>query len=114
MVEQHQVLVTTTENVPGYKVAHVFGEVFGATSRSRNMFSTMGAGFKSIVGGELVGFTKLIEESREEAVARMRMRAAQLGANAVVMMRFDNESIATTAGGTIAYGTAVILEKIQN
>jgi uncharacterized protein YbjQ (UPF0145 family) len=113
MVAPNEVLIVTTENVPGYRVTHVFGECFGATSRSRNMFSNMGAGFKSIVGGELQAFTKLIEESREEAVQRLRARAAALGANAVVMMRFDNESIAQTAGGTIAYGTAVILEKVQ-
>jgi uncharacterized protein YbjQ (UPF0145 family) len=104
-------LVVTTENVPGYKVTRVLGSVFGATSRSRHMFSTMGAGFKAMVGGELQAFTKLIEETRGEALARLKANASAMGANAVVMMRFDAESMAQTAGGTIAYGTAVILEK---
>ena len=111
-VNPQDILVTTTENVPGYRATRTLGEVFGCTSRSRNMFSTMGAGFKAMAGGELVAFTKLIEESREEAMWRMRTNAANLGANAVVMMRFDTDSMAQTAGGTVAYGTAVILEPI--
>jgi uncharacterized protein YbjQ (UPF0145 family) len=112
-INPQDVLVVTTENVPGYRVAHIFGEVFGATSRSRNMFSNMGAGFKAMVGGELVALTKLIEETRLEAMGRLRMNAASMGANAVIMMRFDTESLAQTAGGVVAYGTAVILERIQ-
>ena len=111
-VRPEEILVVTTENVPGYRVVRVFGEVFGVTSRSRHMFSTMGASFKSIVGGELGAFTKLIEETRAEAMGRMRVNAANMGANAVIMMRFDTESMASTAGGTVAYGTAVILEPI--
>ncbi|MCL1890658.1 MAG: heavy metal-binding domain-containing protein [Coriobacteriia bacterium] len=110
MVNPQEILVVTTENVAGYRTVRVLGEVFGFTSRSRHMFSTMGAGFKSIVGGELGAFTKLIEETRVEAMARMRINAANMGANAVVMMRFDTESMAQTAGGVVAYGTAVILE----
>jgi uncharacterized protein YbjQ (UPF0145 family) len=111
-INPQDVLVVTTENVPGYKVVQVLGEVFGCTSRSRHMFSTMGAGFKAIVGGELGAFTKLIEETRIEAMGRMREAAAARGANAVVMMRFDTESVAQTAGGVVAYGTAVVLERI--
>ena len=111
-VTPQEILVVTTENVPGYRTIRVLGEVFGCTSRSRHMFSTMGAGFKAIVGGELVAFTKLIEETRQESMWRMRVNAANMGANAVVTMRFDNESVAQTAGGVVAYGTAVILEPI--
>ncbi|MDR0308303.1 MAG: heavy metal-binding domain-containing protein [Coriobacteriales bacterium] len=112
-IDPQQILVVTTENVAGHKTVRSLGEVFGCTSRSRNMFSTMGAGFKSIVGGELVAFTTLIEETREEAMWRMRTNAAALGANAVVMMRFDTESMAQTAGGVVAYGTAVVVEPIN-
>ncbi|MCL2757597.1 MAG: heavy metal-binding domain-containing protein [Coriobacteriia bacterium] len=112
VVRPEEVLCVTTENVPGYRVTRVLGEVFGITSRSRHMFSTMGAGLKSMVGGELGAFTKLIEETRAEAMGRMRLNAANMGANAVVMMRFDTETVANTAGGTVAYGTAVILEPI--
>ena len=111
-VNPQEILVVTTENVPGYRNVRALGEVFGCTSRSRNMFSTMGAGLKALAGGELGAFTKLIEETREEAMWRMRTNAANMGANAVVMMRFDTESMANTAGGVVAYGTAVILEPI--
>jgi len=113
VVKPEEILVVTTENVPGYRVSRVLGEVFGVTSRSRHMFSTMGAGFKAMVGGELGAFTKLLEETRSEAILRMRVNAANMGANAVVMMRFDTESMASTAGGTVAFGTAVILEPIS-
>jgi uncharacterized protein YbjQ (UPF0145 family) len=112
-INPQDVLVVTTENVPGYRVTHVLGEVFGVTSRSRNIGSNIGAGLKALVGGEIGAYTKLIEETRLEAMGRMRAAAASLGANAVVMMRFDTESIADTTGGTVAYGTAVVLERVQ-
>jgi len=111
-INPHEILVVTSENVTGYRVKRTIGEVFGCTSRSRHMFSTMGAGLKALVGGELVAFTKLIEETREEAMWRMRSNAANMGANAVIMMRFDTESMAQTAGGVVAYGTAVVLEPV--
>jgi uncharacterized protein YbjQ (UPF0145 family) len=110
-VNPQDVLVVTTEHVPGYRVVRVLGEVFGITSRSRNVVSNIGAGLKSLVGGEVGAFTKLMHETREEAMWRLRQDAATRGANAVVMLRFDNESIDQTAGGTVAYGTAVILEQ---
>jgi len=114
MARPEELLVVTTETVAGYKVVRTLGEVFGCTSRSRNMFSTMGAGFKAMAGGELVAFSKLIEETRTEAMWRLRVNAANMGANAVIRMMFDNESMAQTAGGTVAYGTAVILEPEQS
>ena len=109
-VSPDQILVVTTENVPGFKVSKVYGEVFGVTTRSRNMFSNMGAGLKSMVGGEIGAYTKLIEETRGQAMQRLREAAAATGANSVVMMRFDTESTAGSMGGTVAYGTAVVLE----
>jgi len=112
MVSPQEILVVTMNDIPGYRVARVLGEVFGCTSRSRHMFSTMGAGLKSLVGGELGAFTKLIEETRIESMWRMRTNASNMGANAVIAMRFDTESMAQTAGGVVAYGTAVILEPI--
>jgi uncharacterized protein YbjQ (UPF0145 family) len=111
-IDPTSILVTTTENVPGYKVTHVFGEVSGITSRSRNIVSNIGAGFKAMAGGEIGAYTQLMVETRHEATMRMRVAASNMGANAVVMMRFDTESIAETASGTICYGTAVILEAI--
>jgi len=111
-VSPQEILVVTSENVAGFRTVRTLGEVFGYTSRSRHMFSTMGAGLKAMVGGELGAFTKLIEETRQEAMWRMRVNAANMGANAVVVMRFDTESMAQTAGGVVAYGTAVIIEPV--
>src|SRR5206468_7431108 len=92
---------------PGYRVVRVYGEVFGLTVRSRNMFSTMGAGFKAMAGGELKGLSKLLSDSRYEALGRLCQEAMTFGANAVLSMRFDCNEIAQTASEIAAYGTAV-------
>jgi uncharacterized protein YbjQ (UPF0145 family) len=94
-------------DLPGYKVVRVFGETFGLTVRSRNMFSNMGAGFKAMAGGELVGLTKLLSSSRYEALGRLCQEAMAQGANAVLALRFDCNEIAGTASEIAAYGTAV-------
>ncbi|GDY31584.1 UPF0145 protein [Gandjariella thermophila] len=99
MPQQFPILLSTMNDVPGYQVVRVMGEVFGPTVRSRNAFSNMGAGFKAIAGGELKGLTKLLQESRQEALAR--------GANAVLAMRFDCNELGGTASEIAAYGTAV-------
>ncbi len=87
------ILVTTTENIPG-KDYEIIGEVFGVTTQSRNAISDFGAGLKSIVGGEIKGYTKMLTNSRLEAISRLKEEAAKMGADAVVMMRFDTGSIA--------------------
>ncbi|NUQ88523.1 MAG: YbjQ family protein, partial [Glycomyces artemisiae] len=99
-------VVTTTENVPGYEVLETHGEVFGLTVRSRNMFSDIGSGFKSILGGELKGLSKALAASREEALTRMVDQAKSLGANGVVMMRFDVSDARDMGTEVCAYGTA--------
>ena len=99
-------LVTTTEHIPG-KEYDIISEVFGVTTQSRNMFSDFGAGIKSRVGGEVKGYTKMLMTSREEAIARLKENAEELGADAVVMMRFDSGSIANDMQSVVAYGTAV-------
>ena len=103
-----QLLVTTMNDIPGYRVQTVFGEVFGLTVRSRNMFSDIGAGLKGLVGGEVKGYTKLLAMSREEAVDRLRANAQAMGANAVVAMRFVCNEIAGNMSEIAAYGTAVV------
>lgn len=103
------ILLSTMNDVPGYRVVRVFGEVFGLTVRSRNMFSNMGAGFKSLAGGELKGLSKLLSDSRYEALGRLAQEAMQFGANAVLALRFDCNEIANTASEIAAYGTAVYL-----
>lgn len=100
------ILVTTTERIPG-KDYEIIGEVFGVTTQSRNVISDIGAGLKSLVGGEIKAYTKMLTSSRDEAIERMRDKANKMGADAVVMMRFDTGSIAGDMQSVVAYGTAV-------
>ena len=104
-----QILIVTTNEVTGHSVQVTHGEVFGLTVRSRNMFSDMGASFKGLVGGEVKGYTKMLQVSREEAVQRLREEAASRGANAVLAMRFDCNEIMSNMTEIAAYGTAVTL-----
>jgi uncharacterized protein YbjQ (UPF0145 family) len=105
------VLITTMNDVPGYTVQEVFGEVFGLTVRSRNVGSQMGAGLKSMFGGELKGMTKALADSRAEVIARMTEEAETKGANAVLAMRFDTSEMGQTWTEICAYGTAVRIAK---
>ena len=100
-------LITTMNDVPGHEIAEVFGEVFGLTVRSRNLGSQIGAGLKSIIGGELGGMTKMLAQGREEAIARLVEEAESKGANAVIAMRFDTSELGNTWTEICAYGTAV-------
>ncbi|HUD11328.1 MAG TPA: YbjQ family protein [Candidatus Saccharimonadia bacterium] len=104
--------VVTTNDIPGYKVVEVYGEVFGLIVRSRNLFSNMGANFRTIFGGEVGGYTKLLTKSREQAVGRLRQAASDQGANAVLAMRFDTGDIGQVMNEVAAYGTAVRIEKL--
>ena len=106
-------LVVTTNDVPGYEVVQVYGEVFGVLVRSRNLLSNIGAGFKSIIGGEIGAYTKLISDSRIEAVERMKKAAAEKGANAILMMRFDTGDLGKAMNEVAAYGTAVTIRPIN-
>lgn len=101
-----EILVTTTENIPGKKY-EILGEVFGITTQSRNVLSNLGANLKNIVGGEIKTYTKMLHDSRDESIERMRQAAVEKGADAVVMMRFDSASIAGDMQSVVAYGTAV-------
>jgi uncharacterized protein YbjQ (UPF0145 family) len=100
-------LITTMNDVPGHEVVEVYGEVFGLTVRSRNIGSQIGAGLKSIIGGELGGMTKMLAQGREEAIARLTEEAGSKGANAVIAMRFDTSELGSTWTEICAYGTAV-------
>jgi uncharacterized protein YbjQ (UPF0145 family) len=102
-------LVVTSNDIPGYRVTAVIGEVMGVTVRSRNMFSQMGAGFKAMAGGELKGMTKQLTDSRLEVMGRLMNEAAMRGANAVVAFRFDASDIGGTWTEICAYGTAVVI-----
>src|ERR1700751_81420 len=106
-------LVVTTENVPGYRVKEVKGQVFGVVVRSRGLGGNIMAGLRSIVGGEIHEFTQLLEEARRHAIDRLVRNAASMGANAIVMMRFDSADIGQTMSEIVAYGTAVVIEEIR-
>lgn len=104
-------LVTTTENVPGYRRAKTLGQCFGLVVRSRGIGGNIIAGLRSIVGGEIHEYTQLLEETRRQAVDRMVKNASTMGANAVVMMRFNSSEIGQMMSEIVAYGTAVTLEE---
>jgi uncharacterized protein YbjQ (UPF0145 family) len=104
-------LITTMNDVPGYAVEEVYGEVFGLTVRSRNIGSQIGAGLKSILGGELQGMTKMLAQGREEAIQRLKDEAETKGANAIIAMRFDTSELGSTWTEICAYGTAVRVHK---
>lgn len=99
-------LVTTTENIPGQKY-EIIGEVFGATTQSRDAISDFGAGIKSFFGGEIKAYTKMTDRSRNHAIDRLKKNAEKLNADAVVMMRFDSSLDDQGMQSVVAYGTAV-------
>ena len=104
-------LVVTTENVPGYRVTDVKGQVFGIVVRSRGLAGNIMAGLRSLFGGEIPEYTELLEEARKHAVDRMVKNATLMNANAIVMMRFDSAEIGQIMSEIVAYGTAVVLQK---
>ena len=105
-------LVTTTENVPGHQVAAVKGQVFGVVVRSRGLAGNITASLRSLIGGEIKEYTELLEQTRRQAVDRMVTNATLMGANAIVMMRFDSSEIGQTMSEIVAYGTAVVLDPV--
>ena len=100
-------LITTGNDLPGYNVTEVLGEVFGLTVRSRNIGSQLGASFKSLVGGELRGMTKMLADGRNHATERLIEEAESKGADAVIAFRFDTSELGSTWTEICAYGTAV-------
>lgn len=103
-------IVTTTENVAGREVEEALGQVFGVVVRSRGLGGNILAGLRSIVGGEIKEYSALVEDTRRHAIDRLVMNARLMGADAVVMMRFDSGSIGQTMNEVVAYGTAVRLK----
>jgi uncharacterized protein YbjQ (UPF0145 family) len=104
-------IVTTMNDIPRYEVEEVFGEVMGLTVRSRNIGSQLGAGLKSIIGGELKGMTTALMDSRKQVMARMVEEAEAKGANAIIAMRFDTSDMGGNWTEICAYGTAVRVTK---
>src|SRR5580693_6681756 len=103
-------LVVTTENVAGHRILETKGQVFGLVVRSRGLGGNIMAGLRSLGGGEIKEYTELLEEARRHAIDRMVENATAMGANAVIMMRFDSSEIGQTMSEIVAYGTAAVFE----
>ena len=104
-------LVVTTENVPGHTVERVLGQVFGIVVRSRGIGGNITAALRSLGGGEIKEYTEMLEDARKAAIDRLVQNAHAMGANAVVMMRFDSSEVGQTMSEVVAYGTAVVVHE---
>jgi len=107
------VIVTTTSEIPGYKIVKVLGVVSGSTVRAKHIGKDIVAAFRHIVGGELKEYTEMLREARKQALKRMIEEAKKLGADAVVNVRFMTSAIASGAAEILAYGTAVKIEPLE-
>jgi len=103
-------IIATTENVAGHRTVTSLGQVLGVVVRSRGLGGNIVAGLRSIVGGEITEYTQLLEEARRHATDRMVANATAMGANAILMMRFDSSEIGQTMSEIVAYGTAAVIE----
>jgi uncharacterized protein YbjQ (UPF0145 family) len=110
LIKENKMILTTLEGVPGKTIIEHYGIVQGSTIRAKHIGKDIMAGLKNIVGGELKGYTELLQESRQEALDRMVQQAKEMGANAVVNIRFATSSVAQGAAELFAYGTAVKVE----
>lgn len=106
-------MVVTTEHLPGYRVVRVLGQTFGVTVRSRGLGGNLLASLRAIVGGEIPEYTELLENARRHAIDRLVVNARLMGANAVLMMRFDSGEMGQVMTEIVAYGTAVVVEPLE-
>ncbi|MDP1552926.1 MAG: heavy metal-binding domain-containing protein [Methanobacteriaceae archaeon] len=106
-----EIVVVTSNFVPGYKVLETRGFVYGLTVRSRGVGGQIGAGVRSVFGGEIKEYVTMMEDSRNQALERMIAHARSMGANAIISSRFDSDQISNIMQEILAYGTAVIIEK---
>lgn len=104
-------IIVTTERIENYEVVEVLGPVFGLTVRARGLGKDIMASFKGLLGGEINQYTEMLEDARKQAMDRMVQNATYMGANAIVMMRFDSGEIGQNMSEIVAYGTAVKVEK---
>jgi uncharacterized protein YbjQ (UPF0145 family) len=106
-------IVATTENIAGYRTVETKGQCFGVVVRSRGLGGNIMAGLRTIIGGEIKEYTSMIEEARRHAIDRMVQNATAMGANAIVMMRFDSGEMGQSMSEIVAYGTAVVVEPVN-
>ena len=105
-------IVVTTENIRGFEVKEIKGQVFGLVVRSRGLGGTIVASLRSLFGGEIHEYTAMLEDARKQAIDRLVANAHAMGANAVLMMRFDSSEIGTNMSEVLAFGTAAVIEKV--
>ena len=105
-------IVATTESVAGHPTMQTLGQVFGLVVRSRGLGGNIMAGLRSLAGGEIIEYTEMLEEARRHATDRMVKNAQAMGANAIIMMRFDSSELGQTMSEIVAYGTAAIVEPV--
>jgi len=103
-------IIATSENIAGHRTVQTLGQVLGLVVRSRGLGGNIMAGLRSLAGGEIVEYTQMLEEARRHAVDRMVANATAMGANAIVMMRFDSSELGQTMSEIVAYGTAAVVE----
>ena len=106
-------IIATTESIAGHRVVNTLGQVFGVVVRSRGIGGNLMAGLRSIVGGEIHEYTQMLEEARRHATDRMVENATAMGANAILVMRFDSSEIGETMSEIVAYGTAAVIEPVR-
>jgi uncharacterized protein YbjQ (UPF0145 family) len=105
-------IVATTGTIAGFRIVKTHGQVFGVVVRSRGLGANILASLRSLLGGEIVEYTRLVEDTRRHAVDRMIENAGLVGANAIVRMMFDSDSLGSTMNEVVAYGTAVTVEPV--
>lgn len=103
-------IVVTSETIANYPVKETLGQCFGVVVRSRGLGGNIMAGLRTLIGGEIVEYTRMLEETRRHAIDRLVANAQSMGANAVIMLRFDSSEIGQTMSEIVAYGTAVVVE----
>lgn len=111
MVKFEEFPISSANFIPGYKIVEEKGFVYGLTVRARGLGGDIGAGLKGLLGGEIKQYVTMMEESREESIDRCIEHAKELGANAIISIRMDSDSISQTMQEVLAYGTAVVIEK---
>jgi uncharacterized protein YbjQ (UPF0145 family) len=103
-------LIVTTENIPNKRILETKGQVFGVIVRTRGLVGNIAATLRTLIGGEVHEYTSLLEDTRKHAIERMERNARAMGANAIIMMRFDSSEIGNVMSEIVAYGTAVVTD----
>lgn len=104
-------IVVTTESIHGHEVERVIGQVFGVVVRSRGIGGNITAALRSLAGGEIKEYTEMLEDARKNAIDRLVQNAHAMGANAIIMMRFDSSEVGQSMSEIVAYGTAVVVRE---